>query len=126
FRRVNIHITNATFKYNAFQFRFLNYATLNGNRDHWNIDYVWLDYRRYENDSLEDISFVYPIKSYLNEYSSMPYSHYIHVVGTGVNPARTTDVDTARFYLVGTTNASMTFFLNDLNGPFAYSELYSP
>jgi len=42
FQRVNFHVNDTNYLYAGFQFRFYNYATVNGNRDHWNLDYVIL------------------------------------------------------------------------------------
>ncbi len=71
----------------GFQFRFANYASIAGtskpsragNADHWHIDFVYL-----YNDSevaelfpsIKDISFTSPLKSFLKEYSSVPWRHY--------------------------------------------------
>ncbi len=76
FQRVNIRVTGAEYLFKGFQFRFYNIATVNGNRDHWHLDYVWLDKNRFENDGLEDFSLIKPIGSLLTEFTAMPYSHY--------------------------------------------------
>ena len=68
-----------TIEYNvSFQFRFLNYATVSGNYDHWHIDYVKLDKYNNSNDttSLSDVSFVYNSPSFLKRYSEMPWTHF--------------------------------------------------
>ncbi len=100
FQRVNIHLTDSSYLYDGFQFRFMNYATQNGNRDHWNIDYVYLDNDRSNNDSLNEITFVNPIKSYLNEFTAMPYSHYKYTVAQGNNPIRSVISDTIRCFRI--------------------------
>ena len=76
FLQVYIQVTNAAYQYRGFQFRFLNYATPNGNRDHWNIDYVRLDRNRALNDGISDVTLQYPQRSWLLNLESMPYSHY--------------------------------------------------
>ena len=76
FQRVNIRVSGPEYLYRGFQFRFKNYATINGNRDHWNIDYVILKSNTVANDSIRDNGFIRPRYSLLNEYESMPYSHY--------------------------------------------------
>ena len=76
FLRANLRVIDTDFLYNAFQFRFKNYATVNGNRDHWNIDYVIMRSNTFSNDSIRDNGFVRPRYSLLTEYESMPYSHY--------------------------------------------------
>lgn len=68
-----------------FQFRFLTYSTLDNNPsyeyvsncDQWNIDYVYLNYRRNSEDKyFRDIAFVNPATSFLQKYTAMPYKHY--------------------------------------------------
>lgn len=76
FQRVNIRVQGVDFLYRGFQFRFKNYATINGNRDHWNIDYVILKTNTVANDSIRDNGFIRPRYSLLTEYESMPYTHY--------------------------------------------------
>ncbi len=70
----------------GFRFRFINYATLykndpqskQGNCDFWHIDYVYLNKGRSINDTgIDDIAFVYPMKSILKNYESMPWQHYL-------------------------------------------------
>lgn len=61
----------------GFQFRFRNYATVSGNLDHWNIDYVYLNKFRTMADTIfEDVAFVYNTPSLLTTYSEMPWKHY--------------------------------------------------
>ena len=57
----------------AFQFRFLNYGSLAGNNDIWNIDYVRLDRNRFVNDTvISDIAFQYQFPSILKNFEQMP------------------------------------------------------
>ena len=68
---------DTSFQNNAFQFRFKNWATLSGNVDHWNIDYVYLDENRnYLDTGIFDQSFITNHFNMLNEFTSMPWSHY--------------------------------------------------
>jgi len=81
FQRVNIKIGDSLQKYlyNGFQFHFYSYAVPNGNRSHWNIDYVMLDKGRSADSSVDlltDVGFINPPTSILNEYQSMPWQHY--------------------------------------------------
>jgi len=73
------------YKISGFQFRFRNYASIDGsdvpgrhgNADQWNIDYVRLDTGRNANDTaLKDIAFVKPLTSLLKTYQSMPWNQY--------------------------------------------------
>ncbi len=74
---VMIPIKNPAYLQKGFQFRFRNYATISGNLDHWNIDYVYLNKHRVKTDTLfEDVSFVYNAPSLLNTYTAMPWNHY--------------------------------------------------
>jgi hypothetical protein len=77
FQKVMLHV-DTSFQNDAFQFRFLNYASLSGNVDHWNIDYVYLNDNRNSTDTaLNDVSFITNNYGLLNEYSSMPWQHYL-------------------------------------------------
>ncbi len=76
FTRVNINLLGNAFLYKGFQFRFYNIATVNGNRDHWHLDYVILNKNTVANDSIRDNSFINNKGSLLSEYSAMPYKHY--------------------------------------------------
>jgi hypothetical protein len=68
---------DTSFQNDEFQFRFINWATLSGNVDHWNIDYVYLDESRNHADTaLNDVSFITNHHSMLDEFTAMPWSHY--------------------------------------------------
>ena len=69
---------DTSFQNSAFQFRFKNWATLSGNVDHWNIDYVYLnDNRNHADTLLNDVSFITNHHSMLKELTAMPWSHYL-------------------------------------------------
>jgi len=76
FQRANIHINDTNYLFKGFQFRFYNIATVNGNRDHWNLDYVILNKQTVANDSIRDNALILPHVSLLSEFTSMPYTHY--------------------------------------------------
>jgi len=85
FKQVMIPITDSSIYFHkGFRFRFYNYASLSGNTasmagnaDQWNIDYVYLDKGRNKADSLyKDIAFVEPAGSVLKNYTSMPWSQF--------------------------------------------------
>lgn len=76
FQRANLHVLDPIYFYKGFQFRFYNIATVNGNRDHWNIDYVILRRFASVNDSILDNALVFPQTSLLTEFTAMPYPHY--------------------------------------------------
>jgi len=75
FVKVVLNINDTAFLKNAFQFRFRNNSSLSGNLDHWNLDYVLITADA--NDTIiKDAAFVYPIKSLVQPYTSMPYNQY--------------------------------------------------
>jgi hypothetical protein len=60
----------------AFQFRFRNYASLSGNNDLWNIDYVRLDKNRQPNTLdtvIRDVAMLYDFPNYLENFSMLPW-----------------------------------------------------
>lgn len=78
FHLVMIPIKDIEYFDSLFQFRFRNRATLSGSLDHWNIDYVYIDKNRFYADTImEDDAFEYMSTSFLKNYSTMPYRHYI-------------------------------------------------
>ncbi len=76
FVQVFIPITDVKYFRANFQFRFKNYATLSGNNDHWNLDYVRLDKGRSRSDFLQDVAFASKPVSLLKNYYSMPWRHF--------------------------------------------------
>ncbi len=85
FARVMIKITDASFMRPGFRFRFYNYASIlyptapsfQSNRDHWHLDYIYLNHGRGINDiNFRDIAFVSRPGSFLKKYSQMPYKQY--------------------------------------------------
>jgi len=89
FKPVIIRINQLRFLKKGFKFRFVNYASLspnmndpsmNGNCDHWNIDYVLIDRNRNEADTLfPDVAFRYPLRSILKTYEAMPWKQFRQV-----------------------------------------------
>tara|TARA_B110000037_G_scaffold222790_1_gene299597 strand:- start:674 stop:2941 length:2268 start_codon:yes stop_codon:yes gene_type:complete len=81
FKQIYIPIYNTTFdsliySNTAFQFRFRNYASLSGNNDLWNIDYVRLDKNRQPNTLdtvIRDITMLYDFPNYLQNFSMLPW-----------------------------------------------------
>lgn len=78
---VSVKIDDIRFFTDRFQFRFRNYASLDvnpkngiaGNCDHWNIDYIYLNYNRTVADSIfRDVAFVEKAPSMLANYRAMP------------------------------------------------------
>ena len=78
FKRAMIPIKDTAFLKNGFQFRFRNYAQLNGSWDHWHLDYVRLDRLRNMNDTAyQDVAYMYRGGSLLKEYTSVPLRHFL-------------------------------------------------
>ncbi|MBI2281045.1 MAG: T9SS type A sorting domain-containing protein [Bacteroidetes bacterium] len=76
FKKVMIPV-DTSFQNDAFQFRFKNFATLSGNVDHWNLDYVYLnDNRNHADTALNDVALTRDFYNMLNEFTAMPYTHY--------------------------------------------------
>ncbi len=65
------------YHYDGFRFRFRNWAGVNGNNDHWHIDYVLLDDDRTYNDTLfRDVAIIYEPERYLKKYRRMPWNQF--------------------------------------------------
>lgn len=76
FQKVMVYV-NSDFYNDKFQFRFKNFATLSGNVDHWNVDYVYLNDNRTRADTLlNDVALISNHFSLLNELTSLPWDHY--------------------------------------------------
>ncbi len=63
------------------QFRFRNNASISGNNDHWNIDYVRLSTEVPLSDAegnflLQDVAFVSEAPNMLKTYTAMPWKHF--------------------------------------------------
>lgn len=77
FRIVMVPINDNKYFADGFQFRFVNYASLSGSFDHWNIDYVYLEDVRFKNDTIfDDVAFTNPVTTLLKNYTAMPWKHY--------------------------------------------------
>ena len=84
-RYAYVKIADSRFLNRHFRFRFRNLASFDsnpkygmvGNGDQWNIDYVYLDYKRTAADSLQrDVAFVGKAPSMLKLYQAMPYRQF--------------------------------------------------
>lgn len=81
FTSVQIRIRNSGFLQDGFRFRFRTYGSRTGSLDHWHLDYVRL-YKAYNNftnqmdTTLLDVAFTLPVRSFLNEYTSVPWDHF--------------------------------------------------
>jgi len=78
FKVGNVSVLDSKFFKKGFQFRFKNYGSLAGNFDNFHLDYVHLRsiQNGYRDTLFEDFAFVYPIKTLLKNYTSVPWDHY--------------------------------------------------
>ncbi|MDX9696294.1 MAG: T9SS type A sorting domain-containing protein [Bacteroidales bacterium] len=86
FTPVILPVTEDQYLKSTFQFRFHNRASLAnttgtprvaGNSDQWHIDFVRLDSARTKTDTIiDDLCFIKPLGSLLNNYESIPWSHF--------------------------------------------------
>jgi len=85
FKRIAIPITDTAFLKPGFRFRFYNIASIRypnapshqSNRDHWHLDYVYLNHGRTSGEIYyPDIAFANKPGSFLKNYQSMPYRQY--------------------------------------------------
>jgi hypothetical protein len=73
-----VKVIDPQFLHDSFQFRFVNFTSLNLNDDVWNLDYVEMDVNRSSNDTTaNDIAFTTPPTSILNTYTAMPFRHFL-------------------------------------------------
>jgi len=64
--------------YDGFQYRFKNYGLLNGRYNVWNVDYIYLNKKmKLSNAETRDVSFSSINKNCLQNYTSIPYQHFI-------------------------------------------------
>lgn len=121
-QRVNIRVSDPKFHFDGFQFRFYNIATVNGNRDHWHLDYIILDKNTVENVAIPDFAFIRPQTSLLTEYTAMPYSHY-KVAGVPGAQMRPELEDTIRNFDYGPSAVAPFINISDqmgLNNTYSY------
>jgi hypothetical protein len=85
FKQVMISITDSSFFYKGFRFRFYNYASLGDpsnqedaiNNDFWHLDYILLDTARTVSDTThKDICFTKYNTSLFYDFYSVPWKHY--------------------------------------------------
>lgn len=92
--------------YDGFQFRFTNYTLRSGNLDHWHLDYVRLAIGD-EDPFLQDIAFTKVPNPILEEYTSMPWWHFIADID-GEIPSEDFFIETGLYNHAETTNAADT------------------
>lgn len=77
FTQVMVPVLDTAFFHGAFQFRFVNKASIGINDDVWNVDYIRLDANRSAGDTaINDIATTNDPTNLLNDYTAMPYRHF--------------------------------------------------
>ena len=111
FKPVTLPITEARYLKKGFRFRFSNYANLNGNVDHWSIDYVRLDRQRQRHDTtIQDAGFVYVRPTMLRRYQQVPYTQFRQTMVENKWESLITNRDTAAMRM------AYRFTMKDENG----------
>lgn len=78
FAQVMVPIRDTSFFFDGFQFRFINKASMNTNDDTWNVDYIRIAANRNVYDTaVNDIAFTNNPGFMLNDFTYMPYSHFM-------------------------------------------------
>ncbi|MBL0743770.1 T9SS type A sorting domain-containing protein [Chryseolinea lacunae] len=81
-----LQVVGDEFFHDNFQFRFRNYGRLSGPYDTWNIDYVYLNKNRNDNDiSFPDQTIAGPLSGMFGTYRSIPY-HTFKVLKSVTQP----------------------------------------
>ena len=80
-----IPVSTATYLHGAFAFRFRSYGNESGPFDTWNVDYVYLNRGRSQNDRfVKDVAVRQALSPLLKRYTAMPLTQYV------VNPTAET------------------------------------
>lgn len=76
---VHIPITHSHYLTDAFQIRFRNYGGLSGMLDEFHMDYFHLrTFSGYQDTTFKDFAFVYPTGSLIENYSQVPWDHWVN------------------------------------------------
>lgn len=109
-----VKIGNPDVFFNGFRFRFRNRATVSGNNDHWNIDYVQASTDLPANyPQLQDVAFVYQAPPMLNRYQAMPWSHFYPYMDKELASAADVPIK-IRNNDIGFANRTLTHTLSDV------------
>ena len=82
FQQVIVPVSDTSFFYDGFQFRFVNKASINSNDDVWNVDYIRMDVNRSPGDTaVRDLAFTNDPSFLLNDYTAMPYRQFLANAG---------------------------------------------
>ena len=82
FTQVMVPVTDPAYFHAAFQFRFVNKASINTNDDVWNLDYIRMAANRNANDTaVNDLAFTENPGFLLNDLTYMPYRQFLANAG---------------------------------------------
>jgi hypothetical protein len=76
FAQAMVPVTDTAYLNDAFQFRFVNIASINLNDDVWNVDYIRLAAGRAAHE-VRDVATTVDPPSLLKDYTSMPYRQFL-------------------------------------------------
>ena len=89
FKQEILQISDPSFFHEYFQFRFQSFGRLSGGFDTWNIDYVYMNFNRFPGDLVyEDRALTTRPASWLTQYSSMPYDHFLINLEQNLQPTK--------------------------------------
>jgi hypothetical protein len=78
FRQAMVPLTDTSYFYSGFQFRFVNKVSVNTTDDVWNLDYIRMGAGRTILDTaVGDAAFTADPSFMLNDYTYMPYRHFL-------------------------------------------------
>lgn len=64
------------YKYDGFQFRFVNYSYRLGVYSSWHLDYIRVEANRYPGDGINDIALMMPPAKLLKNYTQIPFKQF--------------------------------------------------
>ncbi|HZY80693.1 MAG TPA: T9SS type A sorting domain-containing protein [Cyclobacteriaceae bacterium] len=83
-----VAVTDERFYHAGFKFRIQNFSRLSGPYDTWNVDYIYLNKGRDENDlSFPDRTISEPLTSLFGIYRTMPISHFLMAPASITKPS---------------------------------------
>lgn len=89
-----ILVNTAAYLHGAFAFRFRSYGRESGPFDTWNIDYVYLNRGRFQNDRfVKDVAVRQPLSPLLKRYTAMPLAQYVLNPAAETADSVTTDIN---------------------------------
>jgi len=124
FTQVMIPITDSLFFTDSFQFRFVNIAAMEWADAVWNLDYIRLGSNRSDSDTIiNDVAMTTNPTFLLNDYTSMPYSHFMANISGEIAHFVT---DSLRNDSSFAQNPNYTFAVYDTTGSGAPITLLAP